>query len=199
MLNHDNVSYISLLGIDGDTTINWEAIGAIGEIAGALAVILTLGYLALQVRYVKSAATDQNRLARANGVREIMLAHVANDELRMDLVRDYGVEEHYQRLARDLGVSVEAASRADWNNACWFWLHWGQYSSAQSAKDVEELTHLIDTFYRTPGMRRSWETCPWGKPVLDPGFVAFVDEILAKDAPGEHLPDAERIGETDLP
>ena len=30
--------------------MNWEAIGAIGEFVGALAVVLTLGYLALQVR-----------------------------------------------------------------------------------------------------------------------------------------------------
>ena len=30
--------------------MNWEAIGAIGEIVGALGVILTLGYLAYQIR-----------------------------------------------------------------------------------------------------------------------------------------------------
>ena len=30
--------------------MNWEALGAIGEIVGAVAVILTLGFLALQIR-----------------------------------------------------------------------------------------------------------------------------------------------------
>ena len=30
--------------------MNWEAIGAIGEIVGAIAVVVTLGYLALQIR-----------------------------------------------------------------------------------------------------------------------------------------------------
>jgi len=30
--------------------MNWDAIGAIGEILGALAVVLTLGYLAIQVK-----------------------------------------------------------------------------------------------------------------------------------------------------
>ncbi len=30
--------------------MNWDAIGAIGELYGALAVVLTLGYLAAQVR-----------------------------------------------------------------------------------------------------------------------------------------------------
>ena len=30
--------------------MNWEAIGAVGEVAGAAGVIATLGYLALQIR-----------------------------------------------------------------------------------------------------------------------------------------------------
>jgi hypothetical protein len=30
--------------------VNWEALGAIGEIVGAVAVIVTLGYLAVQIR-----------------------------------------------------------------------------------------------------------------------------------------------------
>ena len=30
--------------------MNWEALGAVGEIVGAVAVILTLGYLAVQIR-----------------------------------------------------------------------------------------------------------------------------------------------------
>ena len=44
--------------------MNWDAIGAIGEIAGAIAVILTLVYLASQVRYAKNATLDQNRLGK---------------------------------------------------------------------------------------------------------------------------------------
>ncbi len=34
----------------GESVINWEAIGAIGEVVGAFGVILTLGYLAIQIR-----------------------------------------------------------------------------------------------------------------------------------------------------
>ena len=30
--------------------MNWDAIGAIGELLGAVAVVLTLGYLAAQIR-----------------------------------------------------------------------------------------------------------------------------------------------------
>ena len=30
--------------------MNWDAIGAVGEIIGALAVVVTLAYLAVQIR-----------------------------------------------------------------------------------------------------------------------------------------------------
>ena len=61
--------------------MNWEAIGALGEIVGALAVVLTLAYLAIQVRHAKEAAADTNRLERSKGVRDMMLAYAAANGL----------------------------------------------------------------------------------------------------------------------
>jgi len=45
--------------------MNWEAIGAVGEVLGALAVFLTLFYLARQVR-------ESNKLAKSSAATEIM-------------------------------------------------------------------------------------------------------------------------------
>ena len=45
--------------------VNWEAAGAIGEIVGAAAVVVSLVYLALQIR-------PQNREARAASVHQVM-------------------------------------------------------------------------------------------------------------------------------
>lgn len=39
--------------------MNWEAIGAIGEVGGAIAVVITLVYLARQIRY----STEATRIA----------------------------------------------------------------------------------------------------------------------------------------
>jgi hypothetical protein len=39
--------------------INWDAIGAIGEIVGALGVMVTVGYLAIQVRQNTFASRAQ--------------------------------------------------------------------------------------------------------------------------------------------
>ncbi len=44
--------------------MNWEAIGAIGEIVGALAVLATLYYLAIQIKMQNYQLQNQtNRLA----------------------------------------------------------------------------------------------------------------------------------------
>jgi hypothetical protein len=45
--------------------INWEALGAVGETLGAIGVIFTLGYLALQVR-------ESNRASRRTAMQEVL-------------------------------------------------------------------------------------------------------------------------------
>jgi integral membrane sensor domain MASE1 len=47
--------------------MNWEAIGALGEIVGALAVVATLFYLAQQIRH-------NTRMARAEMTKDLYLA-----------------------------------------------------------------------------------------------------------------------------
>ena len=49
--------------------MNWEAIGAIGELVGATGVIATLGYLAVQIRqnsHAVKSATAQSLIAAIN-------------------------------------------------------------------------------------------------------------------------------------
>jgi len=60
--------------------VSWEAIGAIGELLGALGVILTLGYLAVQIRQNTLAMEESRRLAlaqtyqvRADGLQSMMV------------------------------------------------------------------------------------------------------------------------------
>ena len=45
--------------------MNWEAVGAIAELLGAIAVFLTLAYLALQVRQNANALRHQNDFSAA--------------------------------------------------------------------------------------------------------------------------------------
>lgn len=43
--------------------VNWDAIGAVGEILGAIAVVATLGYLAIQTRHNVAATQTNTRQA----------------------------------------------------------------------------------------------------------------------------------------
>ncbi len=161
--------------------MNWEAIGALGEIVGALAVVLTLAYLAIQVRHAKAAATDSNRLERSKGVRDMMLASAADSGLRENLTKGLQLSDYYNEIASNLNMSSDEAASFDWAMLYWFWLHWGQYASTTKESDVEELRNVISGFYRNPGVRVCWEKSPWARPVLEKDFVNFVDEILAQD------------------
>ena len=106
--------------------MNWEAIGAIGEIIGAAAVALTLGYFAIQLRASKDAAADANRLERAKGVREMMLATSLNAEFKEIITKGLQLQNYYEELGKDLNMTPEEASTFDWAMLYWFWLHWGQ-------------------------------------------------------------------------
>ena len=51
--------------------MNWDAIGAIAEMLGATAILVTLVYLAVQIKYAHLTSTDTNRSNRVVGIREL--------------------------------------------------------------------------------------------------------------------------------
>lgn len=58
--------------------MNWDAIGAIGELVGAVAVVATLGYLAIQIRL-------QNKEARLAANQDLQRAiREQSDSIRGD-------------------------------------------------------------------------------------------------------------------
>ena len=162
--------------------MNWDAIGAIGEVLGAAAVVVTLGYLAVQVRHAKAATADQSRIYRATAVREIILETCRDDALRMLQTKSWGVEPYYEALADELGLTLEEATKLDWGNGYYFWMWWGQYASTTEIRDKKELEHIVANLGGTPGMRAHWENSPLSRPLLDADYVAFVDAVLARAA-----------------
>ena len=160
--------------------MNWEAAGVIAEGVGAIAVVLTLVYLAVQVRHARNATIDQNRLTRSTAGREISLAICTNDELRTGQVRQWGLEGYYETLAEKLGITSVEASRREWGDSLFFWMYWAQWSATNDPNDLQELKHIIKSLF-IHGTRRTWDTSPMGKALLDERFVQFVDEALAED------------------
>ena len=51
--------------------MNWDAIGAIGQVLGSVAVFITLWYLAVQVSYARSETRRALGQSRADGIRDL--------------------------------------------------------------------------------------------------------------------------------
>ncbi len=61
--------------------MNWDALGAIGELIGSLAVLLTLIYLAVQVSHARSELRQSIRQSRFSTYREVFTEPLRNLEL----------------------------------------------------------------------------------------------------------------------
>ena len=163
--------------------MNWDAIGAIGEIVGAIAVVATLAYLATQIRYARLAASDASRQARADGVREMELTYINNIEFRQAWDKAEGSEtsELMNVVADQLGVTVSEANLVMRGAACWSWMHWAQWRSIKTEEDEGELENIVREFYRSKPMRTLWEHHPWFTTRLDPDFVSWVQKVAFKE------------------
>ena len=88
--------------------MNWEAIGAVGEIVGAVAVLATLLYLALQIRQntrFVQAATYHSAIRARN---EFNFAVAMNPELSALLIR-----------AADRNTALDAEEQQRFNALMW--------------------------------------------------------------------------------
>ena len=83
--------------------MNWEAISAIAEVVGVLAVVVTLGYLAVQTRHARHA-TELNTRALRSAARIEASRYWSDEVLRLALSPD---------MALILAKGMEDASQLD--------------------------------------------------------------------------------------
>ncbi len=99
--------------------MNWEAIGAIGEIAGAFAVVATLFYLSRQIRQNARALSRSNDYAQASSIHETNALYVQVFSL---LARDREMASIYHRALNGEPLDeVEAVRFAQFINAYFAW------------------------------------------------------------------------------
>jgi hypothetical protein len=89
--------------------LNWDAIGAVGEITGAVAVVITLIYLALQIKTsstLTKATIREQRTAGSNAVtaewirQADVFVRVANGE-ELDSVDSFRIALSHQAMFRE--------------------------------------------------------------------------------------------------
>ena len=153
--------------------MNWDAIGAVGELLGALAVLITLFYLARQI----IQNTEEIRSANYHGVtdsfNELNLAVAKNP----DLARVFRLgNEDYEKLSEDeqyqYGFFMHATFRI---------LDVIKFQSQRGTGDMtlwEFEKNTIETLLAGAGARTWWRERPYN---FSEEFIAYVEEnVLPK-------------------
>jgi hypothetical protein len=156
--------------------MNWEAIGAIAELLGAVGVIASLVYLATQIRQSR----EQMRAATYQQLHEyIGVSANSAPGPEMEVVRLGNADFHslneqdqfrYNQWAFRLMISFEDA-------------HY-QYRIGMLDEDRWRVYHIaLQAFFDMPGYSQWWDAQhPRAVEMLGPDFVALVEEILAEES-----------------
>lgn len=151
--------------------MNWEAIGAIGEIVGALAVFLTLAYLAIQIRQNTSAVRTTALDSSVNVVQNIR-EQILNSEEVATIYIEGGKDPH------NLSEVDLVRYRILITNMLWsIWNLYSQSNYGSLSKSVWECQRTtLHRILETPGGKWYWNE--YGCEFEDT-FIEEINSIIA--------------------
>jgi len=149
--------------------MNWEALGALAELMGAIAVILTLIYLAVQIKQSGRMIEQNNRLldiSIANATRD------AQNELSRIVAGDIGAAKIFWAGLSDRS-SLAEEDRQRFDSMLWL-----QFSGAQQGMQTgsEETLAALRWTLAYPGAREWWRDY---RSVFTPHARSVVEEIIS--------------------
>ena len=158
--------------------MNWEAVGAIGETIGAIALFLVL----FQVRHAKHEMRRSVRSERTDSL--LQLLHQYRDprsvELRVRVSQALGAPdtEYQSKMMERAGITREEASFMYME-----YMIWWQYYAEKVIRYVEDLSPA-DRFQADAAMRnifggpagRLWFDT--AKQILNPDAVGYIENLL---------------------
>ena len=153
--------------------MNWDAVGAIGEIVGAAAVIATLIYLGKQIR-------DSARAARSAAVTD---ATNAIQALYQQLGSDPQSSQHFLRGLRDYDAMPEL-DQFQWlmmMHAFFIAFQRSFFLAHEGTLDVrlrDSIGTAIISVNHLPGVRRYWEQ---RRVFFQPEFIDWVEVQLERE------------------
>ena len=154
--------------------MNWEAIGAVGEIAGAIAVIATLVYLAVQIK-------DSARAGRSAAAND---ANMAMQSWYLQIGSNQQISELWNRaITSEVALSNQEEFQYLMMTHAAFLGFQNSYLLAEEGTIDPELRESITSailgIKDLPGMTRYWRQ---RRRYLHKDFAEYVDELLTSDA-----------------
>lgn len=158
--------------------MNWEAIGAVGEIVGAIAVVVTLFYLSIQLRQntaqVKQSglateiASYQDLIGRINDLNAMRIANPDITELIQRGQTDPDALSDNERVR--YGTWVLSLLRH--GDMAYFLYERGAIDRERAVATLGPLLPALET----EGFQRVWERVKSGG-AFTPGYIEFLDSV----------------------
>ena len=152
--------------------MNWDALGAIAELLGAIGVIASLFYVASQIRRNSLAMEAATNQAVSDSTQERLLAPAQSPALAMALAN---ARDDFQALSPAERVQLAFFRRATFRgvqNA--FFQHQRGLLSESAWRDYES---IIGRNLSSPDVPGWWAT---ERETYDEAFAEYVDRILAE-------------------
>jgi hypothetical protein len=133
--------------------MNWDALGALAELGGAVAVVATLIYIARQVVQAKDVARTNLRMERLSGIREIFGRFAESPPLADAWIKaENNLGGHPLlavrcKLEQEAGLSPAEAQQVSGFFMTLSWQHRVVWSEELNAEDRESLERNIKAFY----------------------------------------------------
>jgi hypothetical protein len=164
--------------------MNWDEVGAIGEVLGSIAVFLTLGYLAVQVRYARREVQRSISQSRADAVRELLLNRANSERLvELNSKANVGLKGRplpfVTALMEQAGLTEEESYTLFSEQMAW-WNYRSQviaYIDELPEGERIQFDAAIQRFFGHPVARLWYDTL---KSTLSPEAVRYVDDVVAR-------------------
>ena len=148
--------------------VNWDAIGAIGEVAGAVGVVATLLYLSQQIRQNTKATRSATAQDMTNNWVAINLEMSRNKAVTEDVDFDRPPEEV------QLVLSFWRSMFHQWSN-CHYQYHYGLLEELLFATTSEEIKTYAADATVGPNLRNAWAATRF---IYNAEFQEYVDTLI---------------------
>jgi hypothetical protein len=151
--------------------MNWEAIGAVGELVGAVAVVATLLYLAAQIRQNNANQRVSAKQEMTSQFTDFIDFLVLNPEFAD--IHDRGLAGE-ELNSREASLFSRILAKATWNFSV---MHFQYRIQSLDPGDWEESRSLIAYYCSTPGYQKFWIT---RERAHGPEFLAYIDNEIKR-------------------
>ena len=160
--------------------MNWDAIGAVAELAGALGVIVSLIYLAKQISMTNenvaqntTALFNQGEHASIDGILKMNLPQVESRdvaELMRNGYSDFDALDPIDRYRFSTKLLTQFESHQT------FFLQ--NYRDSAGPETWSYYSRVMDDYLKIPSVASWWER---SRENFDPGFVSYINEKLPEN------------------